>query len=106
VFRDEGSSEGEHTGEEKEIVALLRRAVERDALPDDAVGHPAMGRLIRQCLARLPDAERDALLLHAAHDLSLQEIARVMGCSVAAVECRLRRAEEMLLVDGRGTVGS
>ena len=51
---------------------------------------------VRQALARLPEDQRAAIVLHRYEGLTYAEIAEVMGCSVAAIESRLHRAKKKL----------
>lgn len=48
--------------------------------------------LFEAALARLPEREREAVELAAWEDLTLPQIARVMGCSDAALRLRLNSA--------------
>lgn len=49
-----------------------------------------------QLLAKLPDHEREALLLVAWDDLSADQAARVLGISAGAVRVRIHRARKRL----------
>lgn len=49
-------------------------------------------RAVREALARLPERQREALVLRRYHDLSQEEIAAAMDTTVAAVESLLSRA--------------
>jgi RNA polymerase sigma-70 factor (ECF subfamily) len=51
----------------------------------------------RKALAAVPEGERAALLLRVDHDLSTEEIAAILGTSVAAVKVRIHRARLRLL---------
>jgi RNA polymerase sigma-70 factor (ECF subfamily) len=53
-------------------------------------------RQISEALQGLPDNQRMALLLKRYDDLSYEEIARIMSCSVSAVESLLVRAKRTL----------
>jgi len=53
-------------------------------------------RQISQVLQGLPDNQRMALVLKRYDDLSYEEIARILGCSVSAVESLLVRAKKAL----------
>lgn len=60
---------------------------------------------VRAAIAALPEEQRTAVILHRYEGLSYQQIAEVMGCSVAAVEARLHRAKQklfrLLVADGK-----
>ncbi len=49
--------------------------------------------LVRAALAKLPQEQRAVVILHRYQGLSYQEIAEIMGISLAAVESRLHRAK-------------
>ena len=53
-------------------------------------------RLISKALQSLPDNQRMALVLKRYDDLPYEEIARIMNCSVSAVESLLVRAKKTL----------
>lgn len=52
--------------------------------------------LVRRVLAQLPDDYRMILLLREIEELSYQELAEVLNCSLDAVKARLRRARAQL----------
>ncbi|MBO2462978.1 RNA polymerase sigma factor [Actinomadura violacea] len=66
----------------------------RDA-PDHAAGVVEEVRL-REALWRLPDADREALMLVAWEDLDHRSAAYVAGCSAAAFKVRVHRARKRL----------
>jgi len=54
-------------------------------------------RQISDALQSLPEKQRMALILKRYDDLSYQEISKILGCSVSAVESLLVRAKKNLL---------
>ena len=72
------------------------------SLPDDAPSAEDLlltrerNRRITDALQSLPPNQRMALVLKRYDELSYQEIARIMGCSVSAVESLLVRAKRTL----------
>jgi RNA polymerase sigma-70 factor (ECF subfamily) len=76
---------------EREMVGLLL-TVDTQQLPEDAALHKEAGRVMRHLLERLPEPQREALLLQVEHGLSIREIAQVMGRSEAAANSLLQRA--------------
>jgi RNA polymerase sigma-70 factor, ECF subfamily len=54
---------------------------------------------IRRAIARLPEKQRVAVLLHKYQEMDYVEIARVMDCSESALKSTLFRAYETLRVD-------
>ena len=69
-----------------------------DGLPtaEDLLLAKERGRQISDALQSLPDNQRMALVLKRYDDLSYEEIARIMGCSVSAVESLLVRGKRNL----------
>ena len=63
--------------------------------PADAVADAAY---VRAAIARLPERDREALLLVTWEDLSTRAAARAAGCSPAAFAVRLHRARRRLAV--------
>lgn len=51
---------------------------------------------MRLALARLPRSDREVLLLSEWEDLTGNEIAQVLGCSVSAATVRLHRARRRI----------
>lgn len=80
----------------------LRQAAQRVELDDvaDQLAAPA-GAIdhaldLQRCLLRLPDDQREALLLFTLQDLGYEEIARITGAPVGTVMSRLSRARARL----------
>ena len=68
----------------------------RSPSPEDLLLTKERGRQISDALQSLPDNQRLALVLKRYDDLSYQEIAQIIGCSVSAVESLLVRAKRNL----------
>ena len=64
--------------------------------PEDLLLSREQSRRISDALQSLPENQRMALILKRYDDLSYQEIAKVIGCSVSAVESLLFRAKGTL----------
>jgi len=64
--------------------------------PEDLLLAKERSRQIANALQSLPENQRMALILKRYDDLSYQEIAKVIGCSVSAVESLLVRAKRSL----------
>jgi RNA polymerase sigma factor (sigma-70 family) len=64
--------------------------------PDDVMEKKDTERIVQEAINSLPNRQRTALLLNRYEDLSYEEIAKVMGVSVASVESRLHRAKQNL----------
>ena len=80
--------DGEHTFEE----TLSDNAPSAE----DLLLEKERSRQISDALQSLPDNQRMALVLKRYDDLSYQEIAQIIGCSVSAVESLLVRAKRTL----------
>jgi RNA polymerase sigma-70 factor (ECF subfamily) len=91
----------ELTQEERESVGLLL-ATDIEELPEEAVQHGEARREMQKLLAGLPEAQREALLLQVVHELSIREIAQVIGRSEAAANSLLQRARAAIYRQGRG----
>ena len=63
---------------------------------EDLLLEREQNRQISDALQSLPDNQRMALILKRYDDLSYQEIAQILGCSVSAVESLLVRAKKTL----------
>ena len=70
--------------------------VDASPSPEDLLLSRERSRQISDALQSLPDNQRMALVLKRYDDLSYQEIAKVIGCSVSAVESLLVRAKRSL----------
>jgi RNA polymerase sigma-70 factor (ECF subfamily) len=70
--------------------------VDASPSPEDLLLSREQSRRISDALQSLPDNQRLALILKRYDDLSYQEIAKVIGCSVSAVESLLVRAKRTL----------
>jgi len=64
--------------------------------PEVAALQAEQVRLVRTAIASLPAKQRLAVMLRRYEELSYQEIAVVIGCSVAAVDALLVRAKANL----------
>lgn len=82
-----------------------RAEVLSDSLPESACGQPnpmqglqnkQAQHALQQALRQLPMADRSALALAYVHGLSLNDVARIEGVSLAAVKTRLHRARQAL----------
>lgn len=71
----------------------IREAVSPVLSPEDAAIHAEQDRLVLAAIESLPPNQRLAVVLRRYEELSYQEIAAVIGCSVAAVEALLVRAK-------------
>ena len=68
----------------------------RNPSPPDALLHSELEEKIIETLALLPENQRTAILLCRQEDLSYEEIAGVIGCSVSATKSLIHRGRETL----------
>lgn len=72
--------------------SLREFRADMDAEPEQQAQRAEMQRAVQGALSQLPEQQRTALVLRYFQELSLEEIAEIMHCSVAAVKVRLHRA--------------
>jgi RNA polymerase sigma-70 factor (ECF subfamily) len=82
---------GEHEGQ-------LQRQYEdkKNFLPTETLLHSELAQKIEEALAELPENQRTAILLCRQEDLSYEEIAKVLGCSLSATKSLIHRGREVL----------
>jgi RNA polymerase sigma-70 factor (ECF subfamily) len=90
--------------EERGAIGLLLSADIGD-LPEEAVQHAEAQQVMRKLIAELPEPQREALLLQVVHELSIREIAQVMGRSEAAANSLLQRARASIFRRGESYFG-
>ena len=66
------------------------------ASPPERLLHGELADKIEQALAELPENQRLAIVLCRQEDLSYEDIARVLGCSVSATKSLIHRGRETL----------
>lgn len=71
-------------------------ADEQGQSPDESLASQETARAVKAAINELPHDLKTALLLFQYEEMSYQEIAAVVGCSVKAVETRLYRARHRL----------
>jgi RNA polymerase sigma-70 factor, ECF subfamily len=64
--------------------------------PPESLLHGELTDKIEQAVAELPDNQREAMLLCRQDELSYEEIAKVLGCSLSATKSLIHRARETL----------
>ena len=65
-------------------------------LPTDAMLHGELELKIEQALAELPETQRTAIVLCRRDDLSYEDIAEILGCSLSATKSLIHRGRETL----------
>ena len=64
--------------------------------PPDTVLHDELEAMVQEALNALPENQRTAILLCRQGDVSYEEIAKVLGCSVSATKSLIHRGREVL----------
>lgn len=59
---------------------------------DEAIERSELRQLLRQAVQALPEAQRDAFLLHYDEELTVPEVARIVGCPEGTIKSRLATA--------------
>jgi RNA polymerase sigma-70 factor, ECF subfamily len=88
-----------------------RRSASRHAPIDDEMPEPGASperlaiikselQVVLKLLQKIPEADRAALLMRAQQEMSYEDIARVLGISLAAVKIKIHRAR-LKLAEGR-----
>ena len=65
-------------------------------LATENVLHGELARKVEEALADLPENQRTAILLCRPDELSYEEIAEVLGCSLSATKSLIHRGRETL----------
>jgi len=68
----------------------------KTSLPPEDLLHGELEQKIEHALAALPENQRTAILLCRQDELSYEEIAKVLGCSVSATKSLIHRGRETL----------
>jgi RNA polymerase sigma-70 factor, ECF subfamily len=64
--------------------------------PEADLERAEFGRSLGAALETLPDGQREAFLMKHVHELSYEEIAKILGASESALKMRVKRAREAL----------
>jgi RNA polymerase sigma-70 factor (ECF subfamily) len=82
---------GEHEGQPQR-----QYEDKKNFLPTETLLHGELAQKIEEALAGLPENQRTAILLCRQEDLSYEEIAGVLGCSLSATKSLIHRGREVL----------
>ena len=74
----------------------MKTLLDESPNPEDRLLARERNQQITNALQSLPENQRIALILKRYDDLSYEEISRVLGCSVSAVDSLLVRAKRTL----------
>jgi RNA polymerase sigma-70 factor (ECF subfamily) len=81
---------------EQEDQPLRQFEDRKTASPPDTLLHGELEQKIDQALAELPENQRTAILLCRQDELSYEDIAEVLGCSISATKSLIHRGRETL----------
>jgi len=81
-------------GEEESL--LEEQIVSNNPGPDQQAEEKEITEIVQKAIRDLPAAIRLPLILRRYQELSYEEIAQILGCSVTAVKLRLHRAKRLL----------
>jgi len=81
---------------EQEDQPLHQFEDKKTASPPETLLHGELARKIDDALADLPENQRSAVLLCRQEDLSYEEIAEILGCSVSATKSLIHQGRETL----------
>jgi RNA polymerase sigma-70 factor (ECF subfamily) len=81
---------------EQEDQPLHQFEDKQTASPPESLLHSELEAKIEQALAELPENQRLAIVLCRQEELSYEEIAGVLGCSVSAIKSLIHRGRETL----------
>lgn len=95
---------GRNTGRRKlEEVRARAEEVPQDETPLEALVEQSRAKVVREKLAQLPDAQREALILKYGQDMSIAEISRAMSKPEGTVKSHLFRGLKKLKAKMEGT---
>lgn len=77
----------------------LAEPADQASLPDEEVANRQRFFAVLKAIQRLPESQRDALVLSIDEELRYDQIGAILGCSVAAVKVRVHRARLQLRLD-------
>ena len=81
---------------EQEDQPLHQFEDQKTSSPPESLLHGELSEKIGEALAELPENQRMAIVLCRQEELSYEEIAKVMGCSVSATKSLIHRGRETL----------
>jgi len=81
--------------------ALADEPLDRSSMPDRQVSSLDSARQVRQLVAKLPERQKEVVMLRIFEDLSVRETAQAMGCREGTVKAQLHKASNALRVSMR-----
>jgi RNA polymerase sigma-70 factor (ECF subfamily) len=84
------------THPDREDQPLQQYEDKKTVSPPESLLHGELEEKIEQALAELPENQRSAILLCRGDELSYEDIAKVLGCSLSATKSLIHRGRETL----------
>jgi RNA polymerase sigma-70 factor (ECF subfamily) len=81
------------------VIAEVQDMASSNEKPDEDAERAELGRLLEQCLERLPQGNREVMVLRDVLELDTAETAQMLGLSEEAVRVRLHRARAALAAE-------
>jgi RNA polymerase sigma-70 factor (ECF subfamily) len=75
---------------------ILETQADPQATPDQQLERAELHRRLQEVIAQLPDEFRLAIVLREIQDLSYEEIAKTLNCSIGTVRSRIFRGRQLL----------
>jgi len=101
-LRDHRNESGVESLDQPAVDGVARQVTDLRLRPDQMAEtnqrQLIVRRLVGEALEGLPERQRQAVILHRYHELSYEQIARQLGCTVASVKSLLWRAYSSLRV--------
>jgi RNA polymerase sigma-70 factor (ECF subfamily) len=98
-----------NSGKKKRFLSIFTDSLDDPKISSNIINHASNDRsasealeineeqaLIRQAISSLPKKYKTVIVLKYLQDLSYEEIAQIVGCSIGTVKSRLSRAKERL----------
>lgn len=82
--------------ESEEGVILHQYEDKKSPIPCDHLVKEELIKKVEEALSKLPENQRTAIILFQQEDMSYEEIAEVLGCSISATKSLIHRARETL----------
>lgn len=67
-----------------------------ESMPDQLIKEKEMAVMVKKAIEKLPDTQREALVLREYQNFSYEEISQILGCSLENVKILIFRARERL----------
>lgn len=97
-LRDQKGRKSQDSLQDDAAQAATRRLTDGQPSVESVLVYQVKLHEVREAIAKLPDKQRAAILMHKYEEMEYSQIAKVLGCSESAVKSLLFRAYESLRV--------